>query len=419
MKHLSLLVLIIVILFGCNNINELTQTDALSQNNKQKSSQNFPISEEEMLCKEKISTFTNAFYNALIQHEEVVNFINNRIKIKRQEYLPDRVFISDLLEENNDTLTEFIFDIKNILETNGEDWGDYVTFLNDNNISIFCPIPLEDYNDVEFPTVVPEPINNYNVSMGYEFQYPEFKIVPVDYNYLDTLPVWIIQRDEYKDYTFAVYPDDSNNNISTEMYEYDSTATYSVVIDEILIKEQFGLYENKYEFAFIKGQQSNIINPSDLTASAGFDNLLMAYIRPKNIRKARKGLEEGWVRINLFFDQAWKPNEIEQVLAIYEVDAFKKFNISGTVKYKLETDVNIGIVTVKAGEEITVSCQSECQTTFKNFVGCMQYDRQAFLGYMMSNNQNNYFNNSYLRNGNVIQSMNQNFYYTCTKKPIY
>lgn len=120
-----------------------------------------------------------------------------------------------------------------------------------------------------------------------------------------------------------------------------------------------------------------------------------------------------------FFDQAWKPNEIEQVLAIYEVDAFKKFNISGTVKYKLETDVNIGIVTVKAGEEITVSCQSECQTTFKNFVGCMQYDRQAFLGYMMSNNQNNYFNNSYLRNGNVIQSMNQNFYYTCTKKPIY
>ena len=137
MKHLSLLVLSFVILFGCNNINELTQTDALSQNNKQKSSQNFPISEEEMLCKEKISTFTNAFYNALIQHEEVVNFINNRIKIKRQEYLPDRVFISDLLEENNDTLTEFIFDIKNILETNGEDWGDYVTFLNDNNISIF------------------------------------------------------------------------------------------------------------------------------------------------------------------------------------------------------------------------------------------------------------------------------------------
>ena len=90
------------------------------------------------------------------------------------------MFISDLLEENNDTLTEFIFDIKNILETNGEDWGDYVTFLNDNNISIFCPIPLEDYNDVEFPTVVPEPINNYNVSMGYEFQYPEFKIVPVN-----------------------------------------------------------------------------------------------------------------------------------------------------------------------------------------------------------------------------------------------
>lgn len=61
MKHLSLLVLSFVILFGCNNINELTQTDALSQNNKQKSSQNFPISEEEMLCKEKISTFTNAF----------------------------------------------------------------------------------------------------------------------------------------------------------------------------------------------------------------------------------------------------------------------------------------------------------------------------------------------------------------------
>lgn len=46
MKHLSLLVLSFVILFGCNNINELTQTDALSQNNKQKSSQNFPISEE-------------------------------------------------------------------------------------------------------------------------------------------------------------------------------------------------------------------------------------------------------------------------------------------------------------------------------------------------------------------------------------
>lgn len=38
MKHLSLLVLSFVILFGCNNINELTQTDALSQNNKQKSS---------------------------------------------------------------------------------------------------------------------------------------------------------------------------------------------------------------------------------------------------------------------------------------------------------------------------------------------------------------------------------------------
>lgn len=54
MKHLSLLVLSFVILFGCNNINELTQTDALSQNNKQKSSQNFPISEEEMLCKEKL-----------------------------------------------------------------------------------------------------------------------------------------------------------------------------------------------------------------------------------------------------------------------------------------------------------------------------------------------------------------------------
>ena len=57
MKHLSLLVLSFVILFGCNNINELTQTDALSQNNKQKSSQNFPISEEEMLCKEKMIFF--------------------------------------------------------------------------------------------------------------------------------------------------------------------------------------------------------------------------------------------------------------------------------------------------------------------------------------------------------------------------
>ena len=49
----------------------------------------------------------------------------------------------------------------------------------------------------------------------------------------------------------------------------------------------------------------------------------------------------------------------------------------------------------------------------------MQFDRVAFLDSMMSNDQNNYFNNSYLRNGNVIQSMNQNFYFTGTKKVVY
>lgn len=42
------------------------------------------------------------------------------------------------------------------------------------------------------------------------------------------------------------------------------------------------------------------------------------------VKKARKGLEEGWVRINVVFVQAWKLNETEQVLAIYEVDPLLK-----------------------------------------------------------------------------------------------
>ena len=103
----------------------------------------------------------------------------------------------------------------------------------------------------------------------------------------------------------------------------------------------------------------------------------------------------------------------------YEVDPYKSFSITGTTKYTLDVPVEIGDSKIDAGTEITVSCQTVCQTSLHNFVGCMQFDRVAFLDYMMSNDQNNYFNNSYLRNGNVIQSMNQNFYFTCTKTVVY
>ncbi|MGM9795003.1 MAG: hypothetical protein ACI3ZZ_02115 [Candidatus Aphodosoma sp.] len=412
-------VAVLILCISCSNTNDYSILEPKQQDNLQLVS-SVSISETEQICKENLAAFAEAFSTTLLTNDDVVKLIDSRIKIRRGEYLPDRVFIADLLQENNDTLNSFFIELKSVFKDNGHDWDLLLSIFQNENISIFCPIPLEDYSDFIIPTIVSEPIDNLCVGLGYEFKGDCFVSVPVDYDYLDKLPVWIIQRDEYKDYSFAVYPDDSNDSmteIDDSSFEKDST--YLVKIDEIFVKERFGLYENKYEFAFIKGQQSSIINPTDFTASAGFDNLLMAYVRPKNIRKARKGLEEGWVKINLVFDQAWKPNEIEQVLAIYEVDPYKSFTISGTVKYTLDVAVGIGDVKIDAGREITVSCQTVCQTSLNNFVGCMQFDRMSFLGYMMSNNQDNYFNNSYLRNGNVIQSMNQNFYFTCTKQIVY
>lgn len=418
--RLFFFIAVLIFCISCSNTNECYFVESTKQLNDIKFVSSVPISENEQICKTNLEAFAEAFSTALLTNDMAVELINSRIKIRREEYLPDRIFINDLLEENNDTLNNFFVDLKNVFIENGHDWDLLLSIIQDEAVSVFCPIPLEDYSHVKFPTIVPEPIDNFYVGSGYEFEGNGFVPVKVDYDYLDKLPVWIIQRDEYKNYKFAVYPDDSSN-LATEIdnSSFDNESTYLVKIDEIFIKERFGLYENKYEFAFIKGQQSSIINPTDFTASAGFDNLLIAYVRPRNIRKARKGLEEGWVKINLVFDQAWKPNEIEQVLAIYEVDSYKSFTISGTVKYKLDVSVGVGEAKIDAGREITVACQTVCQTSLNNFVGCMQFDRISFLGFMMLNDQGNYFNNSYLRNGNVIQSMNQNFYFTCTKQVVY
>lgn len=419
MKNLFLFTIILFLCISCSNSSddlslESTRIDNIAHISRSSSS------DVEQCCKKNLAAFAEAFSTVLLENEDVIRLINSRINIRREEYLPDRVFVSDLLQEDNEKLIHFFSEVKDVFIENGNDWELLLSIIQDEHISIFCPIPLEDYPHVEIPTIVSEPIDNDSVGIGYEFDGNKVVPVPVDYDYLDKLPVWIIQRDEYKDYNFAVYPDDSNDSIEEiDDSSFNKESTYLVKIDEIFVKEKFGLYESKYEFAFIKGQQSSIINPSDFTASAGFDNLLIAYVRPKNIRKARKGLEEGWVKINMVFDQAWKPNETEQVLAIYEIDPYKSFTISGTVKFTLDVAVGTGDSKIDAGSEITVSCQTVCQTSLNNFVGCMQFDRVAFLDYMMSNDQNNYFNNSYLRNGNVIQSMNQNFYFTCTKTVVY
>ena len=106
MKNLILFTIILFLCISCSNTNDLPSLDSLRVDDIARVSRS-SNSDEEQCCKKNLEAFAEAFSTVLLENEDVVRLINSRINIRREEYLPDRVFVTDLLQEDNETLNNF------------------------------------------------------------------------------------------------------------------------------------------------------------------------------------------------------------------------------------------------------------------------------------------------------------------------
>lgn len=301
------------------------------------------LTPDEKVLKDKLALTAQVVRDAILSSPDVVKEVDGIINLKTHP--DDYVYFKELLNPENSsfkgkqiTKTRFAeaFDAIVSSKSGNKDFGNLREFVVANNVAIYCPYPVEDYEDGPAAiAVTSDPIDNEDENVGYALEDDgNYSDVIIDEEYTEMTPVWIIAEEK----EIAVPP---------------KAATTTGTIRQMRVgwvkstKQYDGLFGGGSEFKFCL--LGGAINMNTATTFVG---LQTCNVSRYNIRHQK------WVNFQYELDDDWHvsadgtTDEGSRQFGLIEFDKNKKeFTLS------LEPKVKIGTVEVSPGK-ISLTLQS-------------------------------------------------------------
>jgi hypothetical protein len=403
------------------------------------------LTQEQQKMRIALEKTTNILLDMISNDQTYFEQLNKVIVAGSPEYLEDRVMLKDLFSKTSNSSTlrvkansnKFDLDFKTAFSNNkpqkvGRIEGvngaifsnpdSLIQFLTENNVSIYCPFPIEEYEkDNQIPTITFDPIDNDSANIGYLFDKQSgYSVVKVNQEYNDLKPVWILKPYEKK--ANRIESDFSSKIKKSPSVNLNDTV-FEIKLGQIFCKDYCcNFFEGDLEIKVLRSLTTSTIDPITWKASGSYSNAISINLERKYVTYARKNDERGWVTINAVFDSNWSRDKTQQVFAVYEQDPTGDVKISGTAKFTLSADVSVkdtssgATLTLKKGHEVGATCEG----TFKcnnDLLGVLEMNRN-WLFRTISIDNGNYYKGSAFRNGCGIQALSQNFWFTMQKREL-
>ena len=357
-KSITLSMLLLVAFTACQKEEQSNQVDSQPQ---------VPIAKTHEA--KVMQQTSNVIVNMLAENPELFNNINEIIKSDAVEYMEDRILFVDLFRNpqfvkavnEQENHTTFSSEFKKHATANIQcaqtetratilDADVLMQYLIENNISIYCPFPLEDYEaNNRIPAIAANIGEEYEELPGVQlYADGSYDSVMVSQAYADLHPVWLINQED--DYIFENIYSRLNNSRkkSPETKEYTEyppiPQTYNQIsFNSIFVTDYFGtLAGADLKIYLCKPSSTAPILDANGVYQNSY-NLQQLYVIPrKTVKYAKEGLPTGWTFINYILDDNWIENRYYNYFAVYEKDSDIKLTISENLNY-MQNNINVGV----------------------------------------------------------------------------
>lgn len=349
------------------------------------------LTAEQQKMRNALESTTNILLDMISSNQAYLDELNKVIIAGSSEYLEDRVMLKDLFESTATSSMlrvkanseRFTSDFKNSFakskpqKVSGNTDIDSNIFYNsdsliqyliDNNVGIYCPIPIEYYDaNNRIPAITYHPITNDSINVGYLCNKNELtKEVIINQAYNNLHPVWIVKPIEKS------VENTSKPNLSK------SANGYEVSVCKIYCKEyNEGLFDGDLELHIVRINPSNVTyNSTTNTYSGGIMTDLSFSLPRKYVSDARNNYWKGWYDLNLVWDTDWNTSENSNIIYVYEWDS--KGTKQNTIP--LNTYDENGKVLANLGS-VTITTQSQDAT-----IGLSEWSRYWFMNIINNGN---------------------------------
>lgn len=364
---------------------------------------------------------TDVIASMVAENAEYLSFIDAAINDKNLEYMEDRVLFKDLFTNNVESanaavatrsmsnVSSFADDFARFANgnamyakamTDGEQMSadKLMDYLVENNISIYCPFPLDMYDEDNRIPAITTVVNPGEEAMPGIQYYADgtSEEVMVDQAYADEHPVWIIRHED--DYIFDASnsrnktlaangiggPIDPNNPSITKPGDgtilppggLGAKTHYEMSIGSIYCTEYMGpLGDGDLSIYLCFCESNPIYDTKDEIFKGSFDRIIPVKMPRKYVMDAKANRARGWFPVGCVFETDWQPDEYEKYFAAYEYDPKVKevktrnFNTSFTVNAALAKMLNL-TAGMSYGANIVLEYYSK-----DDLMGLMKWDR--------------------------------------------
>jgi hypothetical protein len=355
MKKLTVVLMCLVALFAsCKKdvIPDVEKTDQVIRR---------VLTPEETLMKEKLAVAAQVVRDVVLRQPAVVEEVSDLIDLKL--YRDDYIYFRDLFGAENRNkaiihgaaLFERTFD--QVVESKSGDikFPDIKKYLVENNITLYCPYPVEDYPaDNQLPSCTSDPLDNEIINSGYQLEDDgSYSVVDITEEYSESYPVWIVM------------PGDMDSD--TEIPDPVTPKIHQLRVGHVKCSKQYdGLFSGGSEFKFCL-----LGGTITLTSASSFMALQSCDLTRAQIRR------DSWVNFQYELDDDWyvspdgSTDEGGRQFGLIEYDKNKTtFTLSFEPKVKIDKiDISTGKVEIKVESQ-------EGWIKLDNYIS-----RQAFLAY--------------------------------------
>lgn len=411
----------------------------------EKDAQNDTALEQQLVEPKVINVQERSAVNALVSllgdKPEYFDYVNGLITSSEMPYMEDRVLFGDLLKPQNvhslstaspaDFASDFALHIngasnlsKSASDANTEnEASELMVYLTENNISIYCPFPLDDYaEDNRIPAICSIVSDNLDSLPGVQY-YADgtYEEVVVSQAYADEHPVWIVRKEG--DYIFdtenAREDVQKKSVVSQNIAPIGKEAHYEASIASLYCLNYYGGIgegELQLHIGTVSKTPVNISSSLSPFYCGEFDQFEVHYVPRKYVGWAKKGYAKGWFIINQIIDDDWNENKAQHYVLLYEYDRKKEKN----VKHTFETQFKYKGASAGYKTEISYTI-----TDGSDMIGVRRWSRDWFIetakkgdGETVWQNENGVGINKYdnrlysTRMGEVMMSIKSRTYFT-------
>ena len=369
-KQSTMKKILFMITFACIMLSSC-EKETVSHSNES----SIKLTEQQLKMRSALEKTTHVMLQMIVNDKEYFNNLNERIVKGSPGCLEDRVLIKDLYSSTKGGHasyvkgdSQFAKDFKNAFDmirpqkVNAsseisfsmlENPDSLIQYLEDNNVSLYCPLPLDYYDENNrIPAITFHPIDNDSVNTGYLYSTNGLTEVTVNQSYCEQHPVWILMPNE-------VLIHDDAANIRQKSAKAVNTTGYEFMIHKIFCTEYLGgIFDGDLKLDFMRSDDNSYTFNSQNSTFQGSFYVTRYYLQRKYVTYAKQTRLDGWYPIDHVWDPDWDTANISQAFVLYEWDNVTEKTVTAGAKYKKGETEYTGTVSKKyssANELITAS----------------------------------------------------------------